>query len=116
MVFESEAKFQTAFLKYMVEKDTWWYKLPDTGYWLKPFDMFYVEEWRAYWMELKLFKKKELLSYEQIYKELRPNQIWGLYKFQQAWWVSLIVWYDNIAKTTKTFTFKYLKDGNKREL
>jgi len=114
--YSSEAKFQTALLKHLKEQNSWWYKLPDTGFSLKPFDMFYLEDGVPFWMELKLFKKAELKTYEQIYKELRPNQIWWLYNFQQAWGQALLVGYCNVTKQTKTFKFRYLEDGNKKEL
>ena len=115
-VYNKESEFQRDLWKSMKKKWYWIYKLPDTGYNLKPFDMFAVKNGVPYWIELKLFKKKPLETYEQIYKELRPNQIWWLYNIQQAGWQAKIVGYCNTQQKEIRFNFELLKDGNTREL
>lgn len=52
----SEASFTTAFLK-LFKADGWWaYKIPDVGFWAKPFDFFWLCDLGVIFCEAKYIK------------------------------------------------------------
>lgn len=110
--YKNERQFVTAYLKEMKNNGERVYKLPDSWFSLKPFDAISIELWVPFAME---FKYWDVSTYDKIYKMLRPNQIWWLKRFQDAWGKSFVIWWDVKEEKTYTYPFEYLWN-NKKEL
>ena len=104
-----EKEFTKEYLKKLKNKWYWCFKIPDVWYTLKPCDIVAWKDWKLYWIEIKVWRVN---TYERIYKKLRPNQVGSLYKIQQAWWKSLLVWYDTKDKKEYEYEFKLLDEVN----
>lgn len=79
--FPTEAKFTTAYLKWLKDQWHWCYKISDQSQWQKPFDWFGVN----LYVEAKIIEKK-------IFKwnQMRPHQITALRRIKKEWWKALI--------------------------
>ena len=110
-MFKSERDYQNHVTKGL--RKEWWriYKIPDVNMQIKPFDIIGVYDWYAIAIELKVCNLKKGLTYEQAYAMLRPNQIWALNTFKEAWWDSNVRVYNIAEDKEYRFGFKYLEDN-----
>ena len=73
-----ESEIITKFLKDIREKGGYWYKLPDVGRTIKPFDCFYILDGVVYFCEAKLIKNNTL-----HFSSIRDNQWTALTRISQ---------------------------------
>lgn len=91
--FISEKEFTTWFWN-QIDKKWWlWHKISDQSSDLKPCDWIVAINWLCWLVEIKVWNEKKKIN---VFKKLRPNQAFGLRKYKQNWWTSIVVYYSKL--------------------
>lgn len=69
---------------------------------LKPSDWIVGINWVCWLIEIKVWLEKNKVD---IYKKLRPNQKFGLRRYKNNWWESIVVYYSKLYHKYWVMTF-----------
>ncbi len=105
-IFQKEKDFQTKLNKCLKQKGAWVYKIPDTGFAYKPFDvMIRTHNW-ALAIELKLIK---WTTRTDALNKLRPHQAANLSHIAQLGWKALLLVFYAKENIYKLYDFTHQK-------
>ena len=99
-----EAEIITRFLKDIRERGGYWYKLPDVGRTIKPFDFFYIFDGQVSFCEAKLIKNNTL-----HFSQIRDNQWTALTRIVEQGQKAVILTGDENGKVLLTDFRKILE-------
>lgn len=101
--FDSEAKFTSWFWKKIHFAWGMRHKISDWSIDNKPCDSILALNW-VYWLcEIKVWNEKKKVD---VFKKLRPNQAFGLRRWQQNWWLSMVVYYSKLYNKYRVMEFE----------
>ncbi len=98
--FSKEKDFQDWILKSMRANWWWAYKLPDTGYDYKPYDIICVKDGTTIHLELKVTAGSTIPI-----SAIRANQKFSMTEIEKRWGVGMIAVYSKKTWVYKTFRF-----------
>lgn len=83
---KNEKEFTSFLGRECKERGRFFYKIPDTWFWHKPYDCIIVADGHTLHVELKVTKSTKT----KIYNKLRPNQHASLAKVEKNWGIGLV--------------------------
>ena len=110
ILYKKEKDFTTRYNKELW-KDAFVYKISDESRGYKPFDCFWMYWWIWFAIELKITKSitcKPFLLLRWSSASKPWTQVANLTKWQEKWWLSLVVVYNTINKNFRIINFKDL--------
>ena len=101
--FANERLFTTWYGWEVRDRGGFRHKISDLDIRLKPFDGFTVENGKIGFIEFKVGSEK---SGCDVYKKLRPNQIFGLRLIAQNWGDAYVIYYNKLYDIYVTMKFE----------
>lgn len=101
--FDNEKTF-TTWLGKEIHKKWWlWHKISDMDISLKPCDAIIAFNWVVWLCEIKVGNEKNKVD---VFKKLRPNQAFGLRRYKNNWWLSIVIYYSKLYHKYRVMEFE----------